>query len=105
DKFNRAGRFYAHAFVVGSNEFRKLDNDPFAVLDQVTFQSSPEDGEKAGDPAKGTLPVVSLEDWAAKRDGPLLDQEKLRDLLPPLLRACGKEKPLLIGIAGPPSSV
>src|SRR5207302_11016873 len=40
DKFSRAGRFYAHAFVIGKNEFRKLGNDPFAVLDQVTFQSS-----------------------------------------------------------------
>src|SRR5262245_40454929 len=55
DKFSRAGRFYVHAVVIGANEFRKLGNDPFAVLDQVTFQSSLEDGAKSGDVKNGTL--------------------------------------------------
>jgi hypothetical protein len=105
DKFHRAGRFYAHAFVIGANEFRKLCNDPFAVLDQVTFQASLEDGEKAGDPAKGTLPPVPLEDRAGHRETPALNQERLAYLLPSLLRACGKEKPVVIGVAGSPGQV
>jgi hypothetical protein len=105
DKFNRAGRFYAHSFIVGANEFRKLDNDPFAVLDQITFQSSLEEGEAAGNSATGTLPSVALEERPAKRDGSQLNHEQLVELLPSLLRACAKEKPVLIGVAGPPSSV
>jgi hypothetical protein len=105
DKFSRAGRFYTHAFVLGPNEFRKLGNDPFAVLDQVTFQSSLEDGEQAGDPAAGTLPTVSLQDCEAIRDGTMLDRDQLAVLLPSLLRACGREKPVLIGVAGSPSTV
>src|SRR5262249_53205458 len=72
---------------------------------QVTFQSSLEEGEKAGDPVKGALPSVSLEERAAKRDGSSLDQDRLTGLLPSLLRACGKYMPVLIGVAGSPSSV
>ena len=56
DKFNRTGRFYVHAIVLAPGAFRQLGNDPFAVLDQVTFQGSVEEGEKVGDPAKGWLP-------------------------------------------------
>src|SRR5262249_47712085 len=105
DRFSRAGRFYAHAVVLGSNEFRKLGNDPFAVLDQVTFQSSLEEGEQAGDAGKGALPAVPLDEREAKRDGMTLDRNQLSEVLPSLLRACGKEKPVLIGVAGTPSQV
>src|SRR5262245_59429294 len=93
DKFNRTGRFYAHAFVLSPEVFRKLGNDPFAVLDQVTFQGSVEDGERTGDPAKGVLPSLELEHREAKRDSGF-SQERLGTVIPTLLRACGKDKPV-----------
>jgi hypothetical protein len=105
DKFRRAGRFYAHAFVLGANEFRKLGNDPFAVLDQVTFQSSVEEGEATSDVAAGKLPPVQLSDHGAKRDGSSLDRNQLVALLPSVLRSCGGDKPVMIGVAGSPSAV
>src|SRR5262245_23458666 len=105
DRFSRAGRFYAHAVVIGANEFRKLGNDPFALLDQVTFQSSLEEGEQAGDAGKGTLPAILLGEREAKRDGMTLDRDQLSEVLPSLMRACGKEKPVFIGVAGTPSQV
>src|SRR5262249_42215220 len=88
DKFNRAGRCYAHAFLLEPNEFRRLDNDPFAVLDQAPFQSSLEEGMTAGDPAHGTIPVALLEPRLAHRAPPVLSHERLADLLPAVLRAC-----------------
>ena len=41
DQYRRGGRFYAHAYILDPDDFRALDNDPFAVLDQVKFHVRP----------------------------------------------------------------
>src|SRR5262245_30550781 len=105
DQFRRGGRFYAHAFILDRDDFRTLDNDPFAVLDQIKFQSSLEDGKAAGDAAKGIIPVAILEERPAERCPPAVAADKLPALIPTLMRTFDKEKPILFGSPAPPSKV
>jgi hypothetical protein len=105
DKFNRGGRFYAHALILESAEFRKIENDPFAVFDQVRFQSSVEDGLASGDAEKGEIPPLSLEVWTPDRSERPVPSEKLPAILPALLKACQREKPALIGVPAAPGQV
>src|SRR5262245_41491287 len=105
DQFRRGGRFYAHAYILDPDDFRSLDNDPFAVLDQVKFQSSLEDGKALGDVAKGVIPVAILDERPAERCPPAVAADKLPALIPTLLRTFDKEKPILFGSPSPPSKV
>jgi hypothetical protein len=106
DKFNRAGRFYAHAVVLEPRDFAQIGNDPFVVLDQVKFQSSLDDGVKAGDPAKGFIQVALLDIRRSEAVKTALSSEQVAALLPALFRACTPEdKRLIIGVPGAPARV
>ncbi len=105
DKFNRGGRFYAHALILEPPDFRHIDNDPFAVIDQVRFQSTIEDGLASGDAAKGTISPLQLEVWTPDRGSPPVPREKLLTMFPALLRACQRAKPAMIGVPAAPVQV
>ena len=106
DKFNRGGRFYAHALILEPGDFRRIENHPFAVFDQVRFQTSVEDGLASGDAEKGAIPPLNLEIWTPDRSAPVIKGDKLPGiLLPALLKACQREKPALIGVPAAPAQV
>jgi len=88
-----------------TGDFHRIDNDPFAVIDQVRFQSTIEDGFASGDAAKGTIPPLTLEVWSPDRGSPLVPRDKLLAMFLALLRACQREKPALIGVPAAPIQV
>jgi len=102
DEFKRGGRFYSHALVMDREAFWKLDNDPFAVLDQFTFHNSLDDGQNNGDMSKGVIPVALLDGKTRSPESPVLSREKLAGVLPVLLRTCQGEKPLILGVTASP---
>ena len=56
DALRRAGRFHSHAMILPPDEFAKLGNDPFAVLDHVPFQNGPGPVIETGAWEQGLLP-------------------------------------------------
>jgi hypothetical protein len=106
DKFNRSGRFYAHAFVVEPADFAQVGNDPFAILEQAKFQSSLDEGLRAGDAGKGTIPAAQFEKRPANGAKRAIASEQMLGLIPALLRAASAgDKRLMIGVPGAPAQV
>ncbi len=87
------------------DEFREIDNDPFAVIDQVRFQSSIEDALASGEAETGVIAPIGLEAWSPDRSEPTVPRERLPDVFPALLKACQREKPTLIGVPAAPAHV
>lgn len=105
DKFNRGGRFYAHAVALNPDDFLRLKCDPFAVMDQVRFQSSIDEGAAAGDVRTGMLPALALQPWTGEAADPVVPADKVPMVLPGLLRACQRDKPAIIGVSAAPRQV
>jgi hypothetical protein len=62
DKFGRGGKFFAHVFAVSADDFARLDADPFALFDAVTFWERPAQvKELHPDWKSGVLSPLSLE--------------------------------------------
>lgn len=61
DRFGRGGRYHAHALVIDPDEFRKLDNNPFRLLEGgFPFQSDPDEVDTKAIPgfSKGEISAV-----------------------------------------------
>lgn len=102
DALGRAGRFHAHALAIPSEEFAKIGNDPFRVLEHFPFQCDPITAIASGAWQSGVLPEEPIWVGLAVPDDSALTAS-VRKALPLLARWLdGPDDPRPLALAVPP---
>lgn len=106
DKYNRGGRFHAHALVLEKQEFRRTGSDPFALLDGCTgrWHATPDDSlARGGDWQAGAISAVEIRPGPGTTTAEPLPPPARESGLLPLVRLLLADR--VVAVPAPPARV